>query len=325
MENLAFKLYAMKKETIDLFDQYLSGELSGQERAAFEARLEASDELQREFRIFKTSVEALLEFPAYADSENAAGKLRAEALAAMAGQFEKYRSGAMNDQETQAFEKLLEEEPLLAYQYKKSQSQGRILPLRPSLLKMAVAASVLIAAVLLGWLIFHDRVDAGQLYASHNLPELVPSKEIALVNEGLIHRGIEGSRDFHQLRLDGLDAYEAKDWDRAISLLTQYIEQAIPDTEETVNEIKMVYLYIGVAWLEKSDAKKAIEAFLAAEEGITDQTNYRMIRELVQWQLALAYLKKGDVSASKAVLKKLNAAEHPLIQEQAKNLLNELK
>ncbi|MBK7336969.1 MAG: hypothetical protein IPJ00_12695 [Saprospirales bacterium] len=321
----------MKKENIPLFDQYLSGELSGQAKADFEARLEASEEFRKEFRAFKISVEAMIELPQYAQAEAQGQKLKKDADTAGLAHFRKYQAGEMNEEEKQAFEERLKDDQLLAYQYKKylAESPGQVgIPKIFSVknyLRIAVAASIVIAMGLLAWLLLPSRVDTEHLYAAYNVPDLYPSKEIALVNEGLIHRGIEGSLDFHQLRLDGLDAYETRDWDRTISLLSAYLEQAVPDSEETSNEIKMIYLYIGVAWLEKSDPNRAIDAFLSAEAGITDLTNYRMVRELVQWQLALAYLKNDEISESRNVLRKLNDAEHPLIQTQAKNLLNELK
>lgn len=321
----------MKKEIVHLFDQYLAGELTGQAKADFEARLEASEELRKEYQQFKISVEAMIELPQYAQAEAQAQKLKKDADTGGLAQFRKYQAGEMNEEEKQAFEERLKDDQLLAYQYKKylAESPGQV-GIRKvfsvkNYLRIAVAASVVIAMGLLAWLLLPSRVDTERLYAAYNVPELYPTKDIALINEGLVHRGIEGSRDFHQLRLDGLDAYEAGDWGRTISLLSAYLQQAVPDSEETSNEINLVSLYIGMAWLEKAEPDKAIDALRVAEAGMTDHTNYRMVRELVRWQLALAYLKNQDIRAAKSVLRQLEESEHPVILEQARKLKSELE
>ena len=143
--------------------------------------------------------------------------------------------------------------------------------------------------------------------------------------KGLAHKGIISSDDFGELKLKGLEAYEAKDWDTAIRLLSEYLQKARPTDEETPDEINLVNLYVGRAWLEKSKPQKAIAALQKADAGITDFANYGLLQELIRWQLTLAHLKNKDPDAAKRTAQLLQNAQQPIIKDHASKLLKDLK
>ncbi|MEK7254800.1 MAG: hypothetical protein AAB316_08650 [Bacteroidota bacterium] len=138
-------------------------------------------------------------------------------------------------------------------------------------LVLTLAAGV---ALLLGFLLWRAIQEASQvkmLYAQYDVPGLYPKTDYALVNQGMLHRGIVGSGDFDELKKQGLAAYDAKNWDEAIRLLSEYLSKAQPSEEELPEEINLMNLYVGRAWLEKGDAPKAIAALKTADAGITDR------------------------------------------------------
>lgn len=192
--------------------------------------------------------------------------------------------------------------------------------------KIAVAASI---ALLLGffawWQFSNSPSHAAQLAIQYDVVELHPDIRYALVNEGLNHKGMMGSSDFQALKKEGLEAYQAKNWDKAIQLLTEFINQIEVSDENTPDEINLINLYIGRAYLEKEQFSKAIAYLKKAEEGVIDLPNYGLLKELMQWQLALAYLKNDEPLMAKEIATALSNAQHDTIQKQAKNLLNDLK
>lgn len=326
----------MKNKTIAKFDRYLAGEMEEPEKKAFESELEGSDELRFQFLDFKAMAGAMIELPRHEEAAKLAEKMKRDSDAHFASQFKAYAAGTLAGLQRQDFEKKLEEDEWLAYkfeQYKEGKlvptttatNEARIVRMRTPV-RYAVAVSIALILGLFAWYVIgQNKVDSAALYAEYDLEELYPRADLALVNEGTLHKGIIRSDDFAELKLKGLEAFENKDWDTSLGLLSQYMAQAEPSDEETHDEINLVNLFIGMARLEKGQLPEAIAALKEADEGVKDLANYGLIQELIRWHLARAYVKNGDIRKAKEVLRKLIAAEDELIKEQAQNLLNDLR
>lgn len=194
-----------------------------------------------------------------------------------------------------------------------------------SWLRYAAAASILLLLGLLSWWVSERSPTQGdRIFALHDSHALFPKTAYALVNDGLLHKGIINARELSDLRIKGLEAYRIKDWDTAIRLLTRYLKETQVTEEETYDEINLIHLYTGRAWLEKSEYKKSITELQKANAGITDLDNYGLLRELIRWQLVLAYVKDENFSAAKDIGYSLTEAQTPLIRQQVKKLLNDL-
>ncbi len=325
----------MTKNNFTIFDQYLAGEMTEVEKRAFEARLNSSEELYSEFMAFKIAVEAMIELPQYAEAAELTKKLNAGLEVDYHQQFKQYESKTLNAEQRQAFEKRLQEDAYFAYRYQKFQQErqaipnkdnqnARIIPMR-KVLRYAVAAAVSLLLFFFGRSFFGTKVDTRALYVQYDLDTLYPEARFALVNEGIFHKGIIDSKDFVELKQKGLEAYEAKDWDATIDLLSEYLRQAKPSEEEMPDEINLINLYTGRAWMEKGELSKALKALKKADEGVVDLANYSLMQELIRWQLVLAYLKNNNPKSAKKVLVLLRNAEDEVIRQQSINLLNDLE
>ncbi len=276
----------MTEYQYELLDRYFLREMSPEEAISFRSDLESDAELRQAFNLRRLSAAALHRSDVQAFKEKTLAALQPQVAAPA---------------------------PMLAIR--------RLSPYR-----WALAASVaLLLAALAWWLLGKPSDRSQQLYAQYDVPELYPKTGYALVNEGLFHKGVIGSQEFLALKIKGLQAFDSKDWDAAIRLLSEYLTLAKPDDEETPDEINLMNLYVGRAWLEKGDAPKAIAALQKADAGVVDKVNYGYLQEIMRWHLALAHLKNKDPEAAKRTAELLQNAAHPTVNEQANKLLNDLK
>ncbi len=310
---------------IEWVDAYLAGELPAAQRKEFEAALETSAELQVEVALARRLITALDLGPSDEATENLIAQIVEQHRSERNALFQHYRAGSFSATERINFEKQLEENELLAFEWEMYQKTNPVLKVNTNWARWAIAASVVLALGFFSWWMMRADTNSEQLLAKYDVPELFPRIEYALVNEGLHHLGIIGSRDFDSLRISGLEAFEAKDWDESIQLLSEYSINAEPSVEETPDEINLVNLYIGRAWFEKNETRKSIEYLQKAEAGVVDSVNYGPLRDLMRWHLTLAHLKNNDIPAAKVVLKKLPTTQHDVIRQQSINLLNDLK
>ncbi len=313
---------------LEWVDAYLAGELPEAQQKEFEAALSESAELQEEVALTRKMVAALSIGPPDEATENLIAQIAERHRSERNALFQQYRTGTLSAAERINIEKQLAEDELLAFEWETYQKAHPVLKTKKVQIiwvRWMAAASIALMLGFFSWWMMRAGDNSEELVAKYDVPELFPHVEYALVNEGLHHLGIIGSRDFDSLRISGLEAFEAKNWDESIRLLSEYSANAKPSVEETPDEINLVNLYIGRAWFEKNETKKAIEYIQKAEAGVVDSVNYGPLRELMRWHLALALLKNNDVPAAKIMLKKLPTAQHDIIRQQAINLLNDLK
>lgn len=314
---------------LEWVDAYLAGELPEAQQKEFEAALSESAELQAEVALTRKMVAALTIGPPDEATENLISQIAERHRSERDVLFQQYRAGTLSSAERMNFEKQLEEDELFAFEWETYQKARPVLKAKKVQIvwmRWALAASVALALGMFAWWMFQNTSrQSEQLFARYDVPELFPQAEYALVNEGVKHKGIIGSDDFSELKIKGLKAYEVKDWDAAIRLLSKYVSRAKPSEEEMLDEINFVNLYIGRAWLEKGEPAKAVAVLQKADSGVTDLDNYALRQELIRWHLALAHLKNRDPAAAKNVLQSLRQAQHETIRQQATNLLNDLK
>lgn len=310
---------------LDWVDDYVAGTLPEAECAAFEAELERSEPLRQEVALAQKIGRALRFPPPGEDMETLVADIARRHQAARAAIFQQAESGSLSPIERADFEEKLHSDELLAFEWKlfRQKRRTKIAWLRPA--HWAIAASLaLTVCVALWWLFQNPARQSERLFARYDLPELQPRSEFALVDDGLHHLSIIGSDDFSALKMEGLHAFDAKNWDEAIRLLSDYLQQAKPSAEEMPDEINLVQLYIGRSWLEKGDASEAVVALKTADAGVTDPVNYALLKELIRWQLALAHLKNKDIRAAVGVLETLKNARQETIRSQANKLLRDL-
>jgi hypothetical protein len=325
----------MKSENIALFDNYLAGEMPVTERQLFEQRLQDSKPFSAEFYLFKTFVYAMKELPAFARSHDLADELRREQQADFQLQFENYSSGKISPEERLSFESRIKDDDYFAWQferYREAHPGGRAqdTPLAkivrlPAARRWVLAAAAAVLLAVLSWFILNPARQAATIYARYDVAALLPKTEYALVNEGYLHKGILGDTDFNDLKIKGLQAYDDKNWPESIRLLSEYLQKATPSDEETPDEINLINLYVGRAWLELGNAPKAIEILQKADKGVVDKMNYGLLQEFMRWQLTLAHLKNKDLESAKTTAALLLHAEYEPVRSQATKLFNELK
>lgn len=313
---------------LDWVDAYLAGELTSEQQTEFETALAASEELKVELN-FARQLQTVFAFgPPDETATASAARIADLHQQERRALFQAFVHGNLSAGDRRTFRERLLTDELFAFEWERFTAAMPMgaKTVRPHWVYWAAAASVLAVLGFFTWWMFSKTAAAPEaLFARYDNPELTPKSEYALVNEGLHHKGIIGSKAFDTLKIKGLEAYDQKDWDNTIALLSEYLGKAKPSVEETPDEINLINLFVGRAWLEKGNTVKAVGALKKADAGVVDIANYGLLQELIRWQLALAYLKNNDPAAAKNVLLPLQNAQQETIRRHTRNLLNELK
>ena len=151
----------------------------------------------------------------------------------------------------------------------------------------------------LGFCLFFANSSSENLFKKYDIENFYPKLDYALVDTGNHHKAILEADRWEDLKKKGLEAFDNKDWDKAIELFTQYLS-SIPVSEEMMpDEVNIINLYLGRAYIEKAETQKAINVLEKAKNRVSDLDNYALIKELMQWHLTLAYLKNNNKTAAK--------------------------
>ena len=310
---------------IEWIEPYLDGALDPENRILFEAQLKQSPELETELALAQAIQHAVHHGAPDPAHEHLIATLHGSLQAAHLALIEKYHSGQADADERVRFREMLDDDELFAFEVKLYREKHDIRSKTHAISGVIRwAAAVFVLALASWWIWSLQTPDLVHLAVLYDKAELYPSTEIAL-DDGLLHKSIVGPGGFSALKKEGLRAYEERRWNDAIRQLDAYIAQTRPSEDETPDEINIAYLFIGRAWMEKGDFIKAAEALQKGEAGVTDEVNYGMIRELIRWHLALAYLRNGDKRAATDILEALGQADHADIRNQAGMLLKALK
>lgn len=314
---------------IEWVDAYIAGEIPEAQLKEFEAELAQSAALREEVALARKVLSALAAGLPDTETETLVNRTAERHHRDRERLFQQYRSGALTASEKARFEQQALEDELFAFEWDtfcQAHPVAQVRSIGINWARWAAAASVVLLLGVFGWWMFQR---AGQqsreLYAKYDVPELFPKSDYALVDEGLLHKGVIGSDDFEQLKLDGLRAFDAKDWPAAIQLLSEYQQKTKPSQEDTPDEINLLHLYIGRAWYEQRKPDKAVIALQTGIDGVVDLINYGRLQELMRWHLALAHLQNRDIRAAKVQLEILKNARQEDISQQAKKVMNELK
>jgi hypothetical protein len=309
---------------LDWIDDYITGEITPERKLEFEAALKSIPALKAEYNLALYLVQLIekgpprdLEHP----SLTAFHGLRNEL-------FVSYNLGKLDKKARLSFEAELKNDPLLAFEWEEFRYSQKKAPLKlnTNKYKWMLAASLIGILCIVGWFsFFKSSIKNENLFAKYDQQELFPKSDYALVNEGVHHRGIGGSENFNNLKIEGLKAYDAQNWPESIRLLSEYLSVTQPSSEELPDEINLIRLYIGRAWLELNDTKKAIDSFQQGIAGVENEVAYGKLQELMIWQLTLAHLKNQDFSSAKATASSLLNARRQNIREIAQSLINDLK
>lgn len=126
-------------------------------------------------------------------------------------------------------------------------------------------------------------------------------------------RSLQADKDAQkQLKEDGYKAFNAKKYDEAVKLLTQYTQQYTPEHE--------VIFFLGAAKLENNDAEGA-----ARDLDQAIQPLHGIYSPEAEWLLALAQLKLNNTDACKQLLQAITAREYHDFKDRAQQLLDRLK
>ncbi|MEM6344037.1 MAG: tetratricopeptide repeat protein [Bacteroidota bacterium] len=104
--------------------------------------------------------------------------------------------------------------------------------------------------------------------------------------------------------------YNQKAYQEAIPLYQDYIEQN-PDVPNKQADLQNARLFVAIALLENNQLEEAMRQL----KQLMEQD------EIAQWYLALALLKKGEITASKEVLEMIKGRERHLYQARAAKIL----
>ena len=163
----------------------------------------------------------------------------------------------------------------------------------------AAAAMLFLVAGPVYFILVNQPTSGQDLFAQHFEPYDI--------NMGL--RGSSEAVDIQKLQTQAKAAYEQKNYDTAIDLLTQLSEKepAKPDYK----------LYIGLSQLASDNPDLASPIF---ESLSTDPT----FDEVAEWYLAMCYLKKEKLEMAKAKLGNIAAKSNHEFKKQAAEILEKL-
>lgn len=166
--------------------------------------------------------------------------------------------------------------------------------------KWLSGAAAIVVFLVAGWLLFKGGSDSGS-------SRLFTENFTAYTN--IIAPNRRGNNDERRLSLAFL-AYDNKQYQKAID----EFEALKSDTLQ--NELTF---YIGVSYLALEEVEKAM--ITLAE--VSEDSRFAMEK---QWYMALAYLKKNDIDATKEALNKaLALSTDPVLTRKATELLDKLK
>ena len=118
------------------------------------------------------------------------------------------------------------------------------------------------------------------------------------------------------LLTEGVDAYNAKQYQQAIENLSQFILVATED--ENLDEVR---IYLGISYLIKNNADQAKQLFgEVLKDGKTG-----MYIDAAEWYIALTLLKEKDMQQAKRALKKIANAKKHRYKDNAAKLIPKLE
>lgn len=301
------------------FERYLDAEMSIEERQQFEKNLETDEVLRTEFLLYQKIIKTLeqsekeLLIIHQATTQQADLETKKQAL------FQAYEEQTLTTKEKQNFEERLKNEKLFSYEwntYLQKQNDKKIIAItkRKQIYRRILAIAAVALLFVVGyWWIGQNSPNEVIVENFYELPEnhLKP-------NENIVIKGDEVAT--HELLEQGLAAYENQDYDATIDYLNQYAT-----TVTTTDTTYMVQLYIGIAYYEKGNYDKVIEA-LQSSDKIQDLTYNRSFRDVMQWHLALTYLKTNQQEKAFALFNYLaKDAEYTTVKRQANAIIKQLE
>lgn len=183
-----------------------------------------------------------------------------------------------------------------------------------SFIRLFAAAASIVFVLSLAWYYSNNSaVNYQQEYAAVFEPYNNSLSEA--VNLELSEQGFGGNPDKEALKgiLIAMEVYDNKKYAQAIPLLQKCMETKPSDVYQN-----QIALYLGLSYLESNEPQKAITEFqsLIAKK----EAN----QGLVQWYLALAFLKAERIKAAKTILSELQKVKENPYQKKASALLQKL-
>lgn len=182
--------------------------------------------------------------------------------------------------------------------------------------RLAVAAAVILLMMPLGyWAFQSNQTNPDQLFADNFTHfKAVSFAKRAVTPAGTEKEALEFTR---QLRLnEGINAYNAKDYQKAIEQLTTYL--SLVEREDKADEAR---LYIAISYLVEEQSDKAQPIF----EDLAENAKSSRTKEAADWYLALTLIKNKEARPAKKMLRKMARNAKHDYQDKAKALLPELE
>ncbi|MEO1625158.1 MAG: hypothetical protein AAFV25_08360 [Bacteroidota bacterium] len=306
----------------EIFDRYLAGEMDVLEREAFQERLQSSIRISEALLLHRTIVEAVEETPRREAIHELNQQSRQARREQMEKNFAQYQQKKMTAANRTAFEKRLAEDDLLALEWAQyKQGQDTVLRrLRPVIIRLVSAAALLLMGLFAYWLISpgNSSSNSDHLYATYFER---PSTDYARVGSKFDSKPDGPSaEDAFAVKQEGLAAFDNKQPLSTIEKLRQYL-QLVPNISEDEH---ILYLYIGLARLELKEYKEGMEALTYGIANLTS-SNTVLLKEMMQWHLALAYLKAGDEQQARHMLEAvIQSGMNDELKTKSEELLNSL-
>ncbi|NUN99320.1 MAG: hypothetical protein HUU01_01755 [Saprospiraceae bacterium] len=322
----------MKKITIpiDLFDRYLAGEMNPGEEKNLEFRFQRDKELYYQFLTFKSSYEALRDYPAHLEAKALVEKAFLEMQKDQHVQYQRHLNEEIKGQEKLEFEKQLKESEWESFSFEKYKNSlppskdrvifldAKVKALRNLVRRVAVAAILLVGLGLCWWLFRPNAEDNISTLAARYDTER-PKAAWGLALPFSTDTPLDTAA--FRLKKEGLIAFDAYKTDLAIALLEQYMAQL-----KSKDDIAWVtHLFIGRCYAEKRDFAKAYSVLDEAESHLQTSEDLVFLYDEIRWQKALVLLRMRKIKEVKELLFSLSShAKNDFIKEKSINLFNEL-
>jgi len=320
----------MKISDIEIFENYLSGSLTGTSLEHFEQKLQNSKAFRTGFQAYKSAFEALNEEPKWTEVNNLVNNLRSEEEAEKERYFKTYQNGDLSDEEKEIFNENLKEDEFLNYQFEKFKHPQKFDSLRAVSPKpeakivsfrsfqftrvVSIAAMLVLTVGVFWWVNNSSSAINDQLFTAYYD---APSTTVVKVDWAEKAEGVKiTNSQLSELKDQAISNFEAGNWHKTIEGIENYVKNS-----QRTDDTYYLLVYAGVSYMELGLFDKAIETLTFSMENIKDEINNSRRKETVQWYLALSNLKSGNNSKFVELAQPLTHGKNKRVRTKAQKIL----
>ena len=273
---------------INIFDQYLNGNLSSRDKAAFEQKLIENSNFKADFEAHQILISTFAQLSNNHSSDQKFNHFKNQMKQKMENQFQDFLSGHMKKSEVTDFNNRLAKDSFFALSFKryKTQQTSILAQQAPSVKTFSIYPRMMVIAatllLLIGAFWFLNFSGNESIYQElEKIQAFHPNVEWAEVEHLSFGTPIKNIN----LKKEGLQAYAKKDWKQAIDKLSLFLN----NNDLSDQHVAALYLYLGRAYLKSGDTTLAISSFEKGKTIVTDRRNLSYAIDRMYWNLGLAY------------------------------------